>query len=67
MKQGLTLFLAKSGISVIEDETNGGKKVTLSRTITTDNDIMTWTEGFNHNLILVGFEALNGELFFEKR
>ncbi len=62
VQEGLSFFLSKSGISVIEDEPNCRKEITFTGTISTDNDIVTGTERLNCHLVLVRFESLNCEL-----
>lgn len=62
MKEGLSFFLSQTGISVIEDKSNGGKEIAFTGTVSTDDDIVSGTEGLNYHLVLVRFEALNGEL-----
>lgn len=66
MQQSLSLFLAKSGISVVEDKSNGSKEITLSRTVSAHHDIVTGTEGLHQHLILVRFEPLNCKLKAKK-
>ena len=66
MKEGLSFFLSKTGISVIKDEPDGSKEIAFPRTVPANNDIMSRTERFNNDLVLVRFETLNCELHGHK-
>lgn len=53
MKESLSLFPAKMGVGIAEDETNRREEITLARTIAADDDIVFWREGLDDRLILV--------------
>lgn len=57
MQQSLTLLSAEMGVGIAEDEANGRKEVTLSRTIATDDDIVLGRKGLDDRLVLVAVVA----------
>lgn len=42
MKKSLSLFPAKVGVGIAEDETDRREEITLARTIAADDDIVLW-------------------------
>lgn len=70
MKESLSLFPAKMGVGIAEDETNRREEITLARTIAADDDIVFWREGLDDRLILVAtrtFSSANGYLISQSR
>lgn len=53
MKKSLSLLATHLCVCITQNETNGGEKVTLARTVTADDDIVLGREGFNDRLVLV--------------
>jgi hypothetical protein len=53
MKKSLSFLTAKMGVSIAENESNGGEEVTLARTIAADDDIVFRGEGLDNGLVLV--------------
>jgi hypothetical protein len=53
VKKRLSLFATHLSICIAEDESDGGKEVTLARTIATNDDICLRGEGFDNRLFLV--------------
>ena len=79
MKKCLPFLPSHLCIGVAEDKTNGRKEVTLSRAISSDDNVVFGGEGLNHGLLAIAteesvvsqlggqvklpFEALNDDLF----
>jgi hypothetical protein len=53
MKKSLPLLATHLRVCIAQNETNGGEKVTLARTVTADDDIVFGRKGFNDGLVLV--------------
>lgn len=58
MEQGLSLFPPHMRVGIAKNEANSREKVTLTRTVAADNDIMFGGERLNHGLILVAIHAI---------
>lgn len=53
MEEGLTLFLAELGVSIVQDKPDGGKEIALPGPVPTDDHIQAWTERTNNHLVTV--------------
>lgn len=53
MEKTLALFTAHLRVCIAEDEANRREEVTLSRSITADDDVCLGGEGLNDRLVLV--------------
>jgi hypothetical protein len=49
-------------IGIGKDKSDSGEEIGLPRTVTSNNNIMVWTQQVNHGGILVGFKPLNYDL-----
>jgi hypothetical protein len=56
VKQSLALFPSHLRVGIAQNEANSGEKITLSRTIAADNDIVFWGKGFDDRLVFVTIE-----------
>ena len=53
MQKTLSLLAAHRSVCIAEDKADGGKEITLSGAITTDNDVGLGGEGLDDSLVLV--------------
>lgn len=49
----MALFSTEMGVGIAQDETNGGKEITLAGPIATDDDIVLGRKRLNDRLVLV--------------
>lgn len=61
MKKSLSFLTAKMGVSIAENESNGGEEVTLARTIAADDDIVFRGEGLDNGLVLVAVFTIGSD------